>query len=104
MGAHPKNKITRAERGKRRAGNTPSLKKDHKIASVPLHKRGLVASILRKIGVTQAAAPEVEKAEVKKTEAHTPTPAAKPAPVAKATKAAKQSAPKATVKRTQHKG
>lgn len=103
MGAHPKNKITRAERGKRRAGNTPSLKKDHKVVSVPLHKRGLVASILRKIGVTQGATPEVKPTEEKKSEVHA-TPAAKPAPVAKATKAAKQAAPKATVKRTQHKG
>lgn len=45
MGALPKNKITRAERGKRRMGNTPSLKKDPKVASVPLHKRGLVATV-----------------------------------------------------------
>lgn len=45
MGALPKNKITRAERGKRRAGNAPSLKKDPKVASVPLHKRGFVASL-----------------------------------------------------------
>ena len=28
MGALPKNKITSVERGKRRAGNTPKLKKD----------------------------------------------------------------------------
>ena len=103
MGAHPKNKITRAERGKRRAGNTPSLKKDHQVSRVPLHKRGLVASILRKIGVTKGVAPEVKQSEEKKGEAHT-TPATKPAPVAKATKATRQSAPKATVKRTQHKG
>ncbi|MFH2021734.1 MAG: hypothetical protein ABIJ33_00420 [Patescibacteria group bacterium] len=51
MGAVPKNKITRAERGKRRAGNTPSLKKDARRASPILHKQGLVASILKKIGL-----------------------------------------------------
>lgn len=100
MGAHPKNKITRAERGKRRAGNTPSLKKDPKVVSVPLNKRGLVNSILRKIGAVSG--PTQEKAEPAKKA----TPAAKPAPVEKAEKApkAKSQAPKATVKRTQHKG
>ncbi|HOZ03087.1 MAG TPA: hypothetical protein PKX78_01160 [Candidatus Woesebacteria bacterium] len=49
MGALPKNKITRAERGKRRHGNTPKLLKTHKKAQVPMHKRGLTASIARKI-------------------------------------------------------
>ena len=43
MPAVPKNKITRAERGKRRAGNTPSLKKDRH-ARVPLHKKSLMAA------------------------------------------------------------
>jgi len=51
MGAVPKNKITRVERGKRRAGNTPSLKKDPKRSMPILHKQGLVASILKKIGL-----------------------------------------------------
>lgn len=46
MGALPKNKITRAERGKRRAGNTPKLKKDIKLASVPAHKQGFVGKLL----------------------------------------------------------
>ena len=55
MGALPKNKITSVERGKRRAGNTPSLKKD-KNASIPLHKRGLVAQILKKAGIIKAGA------------------------------------------------
>jgi hypothetical protein len=50
MGALPKNKITRAERGKRRAGNTPSLKSDVKVVTIPRHKRGLAASILSKLG------------------------------------------------------
>jgi hypothetical protein len=51
MGALPKNKITRAERGKRRAGNTPKLFKDPKRSIPLLHKQGLVASILKKTGL-----------------------------------------------------
>ncbi len=51
MGALPKNKITRAERGKRRAGNTPDLKKDPNVTAVPLYKRGLVNSILAATGL-----------------------------------------------------
>lgn len=50
MGALPKNKITRAERGKRRHGNTPKLRKDTKISSVPLHKQGFVAQLLKFAG------------------------------------------------------
>lgn len=53
MGAVPKNKITSVERGKRRAGNRPQLKKDPKVSSVPLHKRGIVASILEKLNITE---------------------------------------------------
>ncbi|MFA6814529.1 MAG: hypothetical protein GX943_03735 [Candidatus Pacebacteria bacterium] len=51
MGALPKNKITRIEQGKRRAGNKPSLKKDPKRAPIPAHKQGLVASILKKLAL-----------------------------------------------------
>jgi ribosomal protein L32 len=47
MGALPKNKITRAERGKRRSGNTPKLTKDAKKTTVQLHKKGLIASIFK---------------------------------------------------------
>lgn len=54
MGALPKNKITSAERGKRRAGNTPNIKKDPKVTTVPLSKRGLVGSILSAIGLASA--------------------------------------------------
>jgi len=53
MGALPKNKITRVEQGKRRAGNKPSLKKDAKKASIPTHKQGLVASILKKLDLNK---------------------------------------------------
>ncbi|MDR0463390.1 MAG: hypothetical protein LBG64_04190 [Pseudomonadales bacterium] len=41
----PKNKITRAERGKRRAGNTPSLTKDINKAKVPLSKGTFMAKL-----------------------------------------------------------
>lgn len=50
MGALPKNKITRAERGKRRAGNTPALRKDIKIARVPKAKKSLVEQLLKFAG------------------------------------------------------
>jgi len=52
MGAVPKNKITRVEQGKRRAGNKPSLKKDAKRSLTPAHKQGLVNSILKKINLS----------------------------------------------------
>ncbi len=55
MGALPKNKITRVERGKRRAGNKPKITKQIKTASVPLHKQGLVAQILKSVGVKSPA-------------------------------------------------
>jgi hypothetical protein len=54
MGALPKNKITRAERGKRRKGNTPNITKDPKVTAVPLAKRGLLASILTAAGLGSA--------------------------------------------------
>ena len=38
----PKNKITRAERGKRRQGNTPTLTKNVKQATIPLYKDKMV--------------------------------------------------------------
>lgn len=55
MGALPKNKITRAERGKRRAGNTRKITKDYRVKAVPSNKRGLVASILTAIGLESSA-------------------------------------------------
>ncbi len=60
MGALPKNKITRAERGKRRRGNTPSLTKDANVTSIPMHKRGLVSQMMKTLGF---GASETEKAE-----------------------------------------
>ena len=53
MGALPKNKITRAERGKRRRGNTPSITKDVRVVKTPMHKQSLVAGILKSIGLAQ---------------------------------------------------
>lgn len=50
MGALPKNKITRVEQGKRRAGNKAQVKKDPKVTAIPAHKQGLVASMLKKMG------------------------------------------------------
>ena len=41
----PKNKITRAERGKRRQGNTPNLHKDASRAKIPLHKDKMVQKL-----------------------------------------------------------
>lgn len=62
MGALPKNKITRAERGKRRAGNTPSLKKVVKHSTVARHKAGLVNQFLQKLGLqAQTAQPKASK-------------------------------------------
>ncbi len=49
MAAHPKNKITRVEQGKRRHGNTPKLIRDAHYAKTPLHKRGLIAQIMKAI-------------------------------------------------------
>lgn len=51
MGALPKNKITRVEQGKRRAGNKAIVKKDPKITAIPMHKQGIVASMLKKMGL-----------------------------------------------------
>ncbi|MFZ5376724.1 MAG: hypothetical protein ACOZAN_03610 [Patescibacteria group bacterium] len=51
MSALPKNKITSVERGKRRKGNLPSIKKDAKISVVPNHKKGLVSTILKAVGL-----------------------------------------------------
>ena len=51
MGALPKNKITRAERGKRRRGNTPSLTKDPKITTIQAQKKGFVAQFLKSLGM-----------------------------------------------------
>lgn len=51
MGALPKNKITSMERGKRRRGNTKSLKKDPRNTQVPMAKRGLVNQIFKSLGL-----------------------------------------------------
>lgn len=61
MGAVPKNKITSAERGKRRSGNRPSLKKNLAQAQVPLHKKGLVAQIFQTIGLESPVSAKVAK-------------------------------------------
>jgi len=50
MSGQPKNKITRVERGKRRAGNTPKLVKDTAVSKIPLHKRDFFSRMLAKLG------------------------------------------------------
>lgn len=47
MGALPKNKITRCERGKRRSGNTPNLLKNPQKTNIPLGKKRLADQILK---------------------------------------------------------
>ncbi|PIR60923.1 MAG: hypothetical protein COU68_02155 [Candidatus Pacebacteria bacterium CG10_big_fil_rev_8_21_14_0_10_45_6] len=99
MGALPKNKITRVERGKRRAGNKPKITKDTNIASIPPYKRGIVASILRSVGLSQEKTPVVAKVaptktSVAQTAAAVTNKAAKPVGAVR-TKARRQ---------TQHKG
>lgn len=71
MGAVPKNKITSAERGKRRQGNRPSLKKNLAFADVPLHKKGLVAQIFHTIGLKSPVGTNVvqQRKQAKKTKA-----------------------------------
>lgn len=51
MGAQPKNKITRAERGKRRRGNTKKVTKDPAVSTVPQHKQGFMAQLKRALGL-----------------------------------------------------
>ena len=55
MSAQPKNKITRVEQGKRRAGNTPKLNKDAATAKVALHKKTLFGKISKLFPATKAA-------------------------------------------------
>ncbi len=99
MAAHPKNKITRVERGKRRAGNTPNLMKDTKVSRVPLHKKTLVSQIMSKLGLTKAAvtAPETPKH-------HTESKAGAVSPMQTQKPIAKKQAAVKTVRKTQHKG
>lgn len=99
MAAHPKNKITRVERGKRRAGNTPKLKKDTNVTKMPLHKRTLASRILGKLGLTKTA-PEVTEAPKHHAEPKTVTPAM----LQSQKPAAKKQAAVKTVRKTQHKG
>lgn len=58
----PKNKITRAERGKRRQGNTPKLTKNTKVAKVPLHKDKMV----QKMRLVMKPRVSADESEVKK--------------------------------------
>lgn len=99
MAAHPKNKITRVERGKRRAGNTPKLMKDTKISRVPLHKKTLVSHIMSKLGLAKA---EITTPETPKH--HVESKAGAIGPVQTQKPLAKKQAAVKTVRKTQHKG
>jgi hypothetical protein len=56
MGALPKNKITRAERGKRRRGNTPTITQDTKVKTVRSHKAGFMAELMKFVGLNPTGA------------------------------------------------
>jgi len=96
MGALPKNKITSVERGKRRRGNTPKLKKDINSA-IPNYKKGFMAELLQFIGLETAP----QKAS-KSSEAASPK-LTNVAPV-KAVKATNAQTTVKTNRITQHKG
>ncbi len=67
MGAHPKNKITSVERGKRRAGNTPKLAKQIGQSRVPLHKKSMLDRFIKAVtgATTKAASKKQEKKATK---------------------------------------
>ena len=103
MAAQPKNKITRAERGKRRKGNTPKLRKDANVFSVAPHKRALFDKVLKVVGQMGGAVSTTSPEEKQKAKA------AKQASKAafmksQQPKAGKMSAPIKKTTRTQHKG
>lgn len=109
MGALPKNKITRAERGKRRAGNTPTITKDFRITSIPNNKKGIVNSIFTAVGLTNSQKNKAEQAEsktstaVKKShQATADNPMSQQAAVQTAAKARQPVS--RTTRKTQHKG
>jgi hypothetical protein len=106
MGALPKNKITRVERGKRRAGNTPKLVKDTN-TKAPLHKQGFVAEFLQFIGLETKPAAKTAAPAKTETKSAAKTKAAPQAPqagrTARPTQGGKQAAGK-TVRKAQHKG
>lgn len=68
----PKNKITRAERGKRRRGNTPTLTCNSKTAKTPLHKDKVVQKMkmlfkpVKKVDEQEQKAKLAEKLSTKK--------------------------------------
>jgi hypothetical protein len=64
MAAHPKNKVTRAEQGKRRRGNTPKLLKNKATSATPLHKKGIFGRFAK--AVAGAVTKPLKKAVKKK--------------------------------------
>jgi hypothetical protein len=65
MGALPKNKITRCERGKRRSGNTPNLLKNPQKTSIPLGRQRLADQILKKFKAIETKTNKSEKVKGK---------------------------------------
>jgi hypothetical protein len=115
MAAQPKNKITRAERGKRRKGNTPKLVKDAKVNKMPLHKQVAFARIWKMINTPLSATAKVstqgqKDSKREKLASTTSTVTTAVGQTASMRQNARQQTPKpasATVKkttRTQHKG
>lgn len=102
MGALPKNKITSAERGKRRAGNTPTITKDTKVIKVPLHKRGLVQTMMASLGFVKAE--KTEESHKKSTKVAPQAEAGVKPEVSARPTVAPKAVPQKSVKRTQHKG
>jgi hypothetical protein len=104
MAAHPKNKVTRVEQGKRRAGNTPKLLKDTKMSVIPMHKRGFFGKVMAWFGeatIVEDTTKADKKAARKAARAGV---SGTGAAQAKGKPQAKIAAPSKKVARTQHKG
>jgi hypothetical protein len=111
MAGQPKNKVTRAEQGKRRRGNTPKLVKNLKQAKVPHHKQTLFGRFVRLWSGAPTAAPVSKTAEKKAAASATPSAVAAPGaqqalrPAPRATAPAqKNMAAKPRTRTSQHKG
>jgi hypothetical protein len=60
----PKNKITSVERGKRRHGNTPNLKRNVKKAKIPAYKNKIVQKLKLAIKPVKKADESKQRAEL----------------------------------------
>ena len=107
MAAQPKNKITSVERGKRRRGNTPKLKKDVNVSRISMYKRGFFAEVMQMFsenGVKTATA-NTESKKSRRAKSATPAQSQAQSMIqASKPQGAKMSAPVKKTTRTQHKG